>query len=406
MSSIVEALRSRSAPRTGLPPRRELRRRRVRAPRPCSGDAKLEAVAVLLRDGIATGPGPTCALALADRGERLRRRRRATRGSRPRRLPPRRAATSPGDEPPQQSRCAGCRPRRRARPRLRAQQVDRRERDRNGEQADLDEDRLAVGGLPERRRASAGGDTTRTVPEPTSTSTETNATFEKRGTATTRPATRVAAGRLRQSTSSPTRPPIQSEPDARCSQSSASDEPARRRLRGVARRTRARAASQPRRAPHPTTASSSASERCSPLRPVDPDRDRARGDEEREAELEVEVAAAERRGAHERDERADREHRAEREVRRREQEVDRDRDEPDGRRRRRTRSRRCAGSSRDAPRPPGARSRAAARAARSPPSPRGRRPSARRSASASRRSRESTGSRTAAPARGSGRPRT
>src|SRR6266550_8796442 len=63
------------------------------------------------------------------------------------------------------------------------------------------------------------------TPEPISASTETKAVFENRGTQTMRPATRRATGRLHQSTSSPVRPPIQTEPATRWTQSSATDNP-------------------------------------------------------------------------------------------------------------------------------------------------------------------------------------
>ena len=119
----------------------------------------------------------------------------------------------------------------------------------------------------------------------------------------------------RQSTSSPIRPPIQIEPAREV-------QPVEERARaprgdvcaawpGDARETSsAAAAARARR----SSASSSATDRCSPLRPVDPDRERGRGDEEREAELEVDVAAAERRRADQRHERADVEGRAKREL--------------------------------------------------------------------------------------------
>ena len=57
------------------------------------------------------------------------------------------------------------------------------------------------------------------VPEPISASTDTKATFENLGTHTTRPATRRATGRLRQRTSKPVRPPTQTDPATRWSQS-------------------------------------------------------------------------------------------------------------------------------------------------------------------------------------------
>ena len=53
------------------------------------------------------------------------------------------------------------------------------------------------------------------TPEPTRTTTETKATLEKRGTQTASPATLVPAARLPQTTRSPIRPPIHSEPETR-----------------------------------------------------------------------------------------------------------------------------------------------------------------------------------------------
>ena len=49
------------------------------------------------------------------------------------------------------------------------------------------------------------------IPLPSRTITETNATLEKRGTATLRPAARVDGSRLRHRTSSPISPPIQTD---------------------------------------------------------------------------------------------------------------------------------------------------------------------------------------------------
>ncbi len=100
------------------------------------------------------------------------------------------------------------------------------------------------------------------TPEPIRTRTETNATFEKRGTVTASPATRLPAERLPQTTSRPTSPPSQSEPEARWSQSSSSETP-----RGavcpacpeVPGRTSTAAAA----ASAPPVAASSAIERCS-----------------------------------------------------------------------------------------------------------------------------------------------
>ena len=179
---------------------------------------------------------------------------------------------------------------------------------------------------------------------------------------------RDAAGRLRQSTSSPTSPPNQSEPESRCSQSSSSESPRGDGLRGV---PGGAGHDQDRRGGERGAAGREqlGDRALRPLGPVDPERDRRCGDEQREAELEVEVAAAERRDVQQRHERAEVRHRAQREVGGREQRVERDRDEPDDcrdeerdRERAQARARRRAGR-------PAARSRAAARAARSRPSP-------------------------------------
>ena len=67
--------------------------------------------------------------------------------------------------------------------------------------------------------------TVATIPVVSRIPTEQNATFEKRGTHTASPGTRRSAGSARQRTRRPTRPPSQSEPEPRCSQSSASDRP-------------------------------------------------------------------------------------------------------------------------------------------------------------------------------------
>ena len=63
------------------------------------------------------------------------------------------------------------------------------------------------------------------IPEPSTTITETKATFENLGTQTASAATRRSAGTLRQRTSRPTRPPSHTEPAARWSQSTLSERP-------------------------------------------------------------------------------------------------------------------------------------------------------------------------------------
>ena len=63
------------------------------------------------------------------------------------------------------------------------------------------------------------------IPLASSSSTETKATFENRGTHTERPATRRPAGRLAHRTRRPTSPPSQIDPETRCSQSNTSERP-------------------------------------------------------------------------------------------------------------------------------------------------------------------------------------
>ena len=164
------------------------------------------------------------------------------------------------------------------------------------------------------------------MPEPSRSSTETSATFEKRGTATARPGAAEPGGSASPSTSRPTSPPSQTEPAARWIQSSASERP-----RGAV------CAAWP--AAPGTTSTAAAAASAPPvgeqlgdrallaLGPVDPERDARREREQREADLQVEEAAAERRRAHQRHERADVDPRAQRELGRRAQQVERDRDQ-------------------------------------------------------------------------------
>ena len=175
----------------------------------------------------------------------------------------------------------------------------------------------ACGGRPRRRRSRAGR------------STETNATFEKRGHADRRaPATRRAAGRLRQSDEQPDRARRARSSRRRggASRAASASRAARsaRRDRGARDDSTAAAA-----ASAPTPASSSAIERCSRSGRSTQMRDQAATHEEREAELEVDVAAAERGHPEERHERADVEERPQRVDRGRLLEVDRDRDQPE-----------------------------------------------------------------------------
>ena len=110
-------------------------------------------------------------------------------------------------------------------PRLGAQQVARGQRHRGEQDPDLDQDRHAVAGLPQRvdrghvddRRPGAGAQQhqhrqQRHVREPRHHDRQ-------------RRDPQRRAGRLNHSTSSPTSPPSHSEPEIRCSQSNGSDRP-------------------------------------------------------------------------------------------------------------------------------------------------------------------------------------
>ena len=200
---------------------------------------------------------------------------------------------------------------------------------RRGEQADLDQDRLRRTTSARAPRGSACGDRRADARARAGRSTETNATFEKRGTTTESPATRRPAGRLAQTTSRPTSPPSQIEPETRWSQSSRSERP-----RGAVCAAWPDGAGDERAPPPRRRARAEAAEELGDravlaLGPVDPERD-PRGDaEEREADLHVDVAAPERRHAEQRHERADVEDRAQRVDRGRDVEVDRDREQPE-----------------------------------------------------------------------------
>ena len=177
------------------------------------------------------------------------------------------------------------------------------------------------------------------VPVARSTSTETNATDENRGTTTARTDTRDGAPRgrpprrLSHSTSSPIRPPSQTEPDIEVDGIEEHRESARRGLAGVpdgagddehGDRGEQRAGD----------GGEFGDRALLPVRAVDPQRDPSGDTEQREAQLEVDVSAAERRHPEQRDERPEIEHRAQRVVGDREVEVDGDRDQSDHRRRR------------------------------------------------------------------------
>ena len=168
------------------------------------------------------------------------------------------------------------------------------------------------------------------VPVASSTSTETSATAEKRGTTTLSAAhAALARRRANHSTSSPTRPPIQIEPEIRCSASNGDRQAARRGLAGVADAPGHDAA--PRRPPtaRPGAGGELGDRAARALGPVDPQRDPGGDAEQREAQLHVDVAAPERGHAEQRHQRAEVEHRAQRVLGDREVEVDGDRDQPD-----------------------------------------------------------------------------
>ena len=100
------------------------------------------------------------------------------------------------------------------------------------------------------------------TPLASSVSTDTNATFENRGTHTESPATRRPAGRLAHSTSRPTRPPSHSDADVRCSQSNVSASP-RGAVWPACPARPGTSSAEPAATSAPVRAKISASERCS-----------------------------------------------------------------------------------------------------------------------------------------------
>ena len=140
-----------------------------------------------------------------------------------------------------------------------------------------------------------------------------------------------AAPTLAQSTSRPIRPPSQTEPEARCSQSKSSVSP-----RGevcaacpAAPGTISTAAAADQR----TTRRDQLGDRAMlALRTVEPQRDPCGDAEQREAQLEVDDRAAERGHAEQRHQRREVEHRAQRVVGGREVEIHGDRDQAQHRR--------------------------------------------------------------------------
>ena len=185
------------------------------------------------------------------------------------------------------------------RSRLTAASASRRDRAARSSRAAPDRTTSATATPP-----SAGGRTPRQRPgDDRAVTTETNATFEKRGTATASPATREPPEDSRQSTSRPTSPPIQIEPEARCSQSKSSDQPrgavcaacpAAPGMSSAAARGEHSADSREQLGQRPPLA----------FGPVDPDRERRpRRRKARSTIHEIDEPAPERRDAHERDER-------------------------------------------------------------------------------------------------------
>ena len=184
------------------------------------------------------------------------------------------------------------------------------------------------------------------IPDASSASTETNATFEKRGTTTDEAgdASRRGRGCARARAGRRGRRP-RSRRRRRAAQSSASAS-ARGASAPRGRRRRERAAPRRRRAARRRVRAARRPSVAAPLGPVEPQREpRPRRANSARHELEVEVAAPEGRDAHQRDERAERPERAQRELRGREQHVHRNGDEREPRATTRTRSRPRAGSS-------------------------------------------------------------
>ncbi len=214
MSSIVNVATT-SAPRNRRPAR-------VMRTENAFGDGgavrrhvEVEPVAVAGHD-VRHRPGPGVRAGASDPRERLRRRRQARErgGERPhrRRAAPR--ARRAGAAAVAACRAAAAAERRRGFVRSRltaarsiATRADRRLRD----------DRLAVRRLPQRGEGRQMEHRRRDRRRRAAPAPSTNATLEKRGTATARPATRCAAARLRHRTSRPRRPPIQIAPATRCS---------------------------------------------------------------------------------------------------------------------------------------------------------------------------------------------
>ena len=204
------------------------------------------------------------------------------------------------------------------------------------------------------------------TPDAISTFTETNATIEKRGTHTARPATRRVAGRRRPEHEQPDQP---ADPDRAGGQVRPVEEErprARRRLRRVP--------GEPGDEQHRAGREARADEReqldhrpVLALRTVDPQRHERREREEQERQLEIDEPASERRRADQRHERADVVPRAKRELRRREQQIDGRRDQRQRRRGDEGDRERRATACRSRGARPVARSRSAARTGRSPP---------------------------------------
>ena len=378
----------------------------VRDGGPVRGDVELQPVAVP-RDHVRHRPGPDVRAGLADRRERLGRGRE-TREHRGREDRSGDEQDLAADEPAQEpgGRLAELGPGlRRHQPGLRAEQVDRGEQHRRQEQPDLDEQGLAVRGLPERserrqveqsrprspsrsassprrrRRSRSGGRRRPARPPVGPTAARPRGRAGRRGRRSR--SSRRADGASRRAATSPAGSSGQRGPRGPGHEE--------RRACGGTRR-RARAARRP----------SAGAGRAGRAR-----REPGGGGEERDAELEVEDPAAERGHAHQRYERTDgRRPSAGRTSRSR------------CRRRPAWRRVRCRAATKNAidsaPQPRSAHARDQRPGDQHPqreqpdrrPSPRGRPPSGRSGAEAWPRSPRSKGSRTAAPGRGSGRPRT
>ena len=123
-------------------------------------------------------------------------------------------------------------------------------------------------------------------------STDAIASFEKRGTDVASTSARRSPAKA-SSTSSPASPPIQSEPDTRCTQSKVS-ESAAGEVCAACPASPGTASMAPPASTAPTIASSAAIDRA-PVAAVDPDRDRRRQPEQGRHDLQVDQRPPQRR---------------------------------------------------------------------------------------------------------------